>query len=243
MIDESKKALGRRLRELRKKAGFRTPKDLADRCGVSERSVKSHEEGSRGIKPIIVKKYARAFRVDPEIILFPDRFNQFISENNEPILGFGVDLNLVPLIDVDHVHQYQQIARGGKPISDKFIFYPFKISADGRIFAVKQKDLSMSGAFPYAIEKDSCVYISPDSKAGPGDIVAAIAPDCDHLLIRKYRRPSSHSRDRDAFDLVALNEDFGSERDGHSYGISIIGRVIGVFRSFIDDMQILAEKV
>jgi SOS-response transcriptional repressor LexA len=58
-----------RLRKAREKAGFDSPKAASDFHGWSEHTYKSHENGNRGIKPIVAKKYADAFKVSASWII------------------------------------------------------------------------------------------------------------------------------------------------------------------------------
>lgn len=58
-----------RLRRAREKAGFDSPKAASDRFGWGEHTYKSHENGNRGIRPDVARKYAQAFSVSPSWIL------------------------------------------------------------------------------------------------------------------------------------------------------------------------------
>jgi DNA-binding XRE family transcriptional regulator len=52
-----------RLKIAREKAGFELPSDAARHFGWSEHTYKSHENGARGVRLDVAKKYAAAFRV------------------------------------------------------------------------------------------------------------------------------------------------------------------------------------
>lgn len=52
---------GDRLRELRVKKGYATTADAAAAFGWNENTYKSHENGERGIRPDVARKYAAAF--------------------------------------------------------------------------------------------------------------------------------------------------------------------------------------
>ena len=60
-----------RLRELRKRK-YDTAADAAKAFGWNENSYKSHENGARGIKPQVAKKYAKAFNSTASYILAGD---------------------------------------------------------------------------------------------------------------------------------------------------------------------------
>lgn len=52
-----------RLRLARERAGFKQPSDAARRFKWSEHTYKSHENGNRGIRLDVARKYAEAFKV------------------------------------------------------------------------------------------------------------------------------------------------------------------------------------
>jgi hypothetical protein len=69
-----------RLRELRIKKGFETAVDAARRFGWNENVYKSHENGVRGIKPHVAKKYALAFKSTASYILTGDNHAPVVQE-------------------------------------------------------------------------------------------------------------------------------------------------------------------
>ena len=63
---------GDRLRELRIKKGYATASDAARAYGWNENTYKSHENGERGIKLPVARKYATAFGSSAAYILVGD---------------------------------------------------------------------------------------------------------------------------------------------------------------------------
>jgi phage repressor protein C with HTH and peptisase S24 domain len=59
-----------RLKQARISAGFETATDAAASLGISPPTYAAHENGSRGISAERAARYARAFRVEPEWILY-----------------------------------------------------------------------------------------------------------------------------------------------------------------------------
>lgn len=59
-----------RLQEARAKAGFQNPTDAAKAYGWGQSTYISHENGTRGLKPEVAERYAKAFRVPAEWILY-----------------------------------------------------------------------------------------------------------------------------------------------------------------------------
>lgn len=59
-----------RLQWARKRAGFETATDAARRFHWNENTYRSHENGARGINKKAAAKYARAFKVPVEWLLY-----------------------------------------------------------------------------------------------------------------------------------------------------------------------------
>lgn len=59
-----------RLQQARVQAGFDNATDAARAFGWNQSTYISHENGTRGLKPEVVERYAKAFRVPPEWILY-----------------------------------------------------------------------------------------------------------------------------------------------------------------------------
>lgn len=59
-----------RLRSARTKAGFKEAAEAARAYGWNEVTYTSHENGTRGLRPAVAARYAKAFRVSPEWLLY-----------------------------------------------------------------------------------------------------------------------------------------------------------------------------
>lgn len=59
-----------RLQQARRKAGFEQAVDAARAYGWSETTYTSHENGTRGLRPDVAARYAKAFKVSPEWLLY-----------------------------------------------------------------------------------------------------------------------------------------------------------------------------
>lgn len=58
-----------RLQHARKRAGFETAQDAADRFGWNAVTYRAHEAGDRGLKIGVAEKYAKAFKVSQSWLL------------------------------------------------------------------------------------------------------------------------------------------------------------------------------
>lgn len=79
--------ISERLKDARQKAGFRSAAEAAERFGWVSSTYASHENGTRGVKPDDVKKYALAFRSDPGYLLFgTERSTSKVADVPEEVL-------------------------------------------------------------------------------------------------------------------------------------------------------------
>lgn len=59
-----------RLRHARAKAGYSEAAQAARAFGWNEATYTSHENGTRGLRPAVAARYAKAFKVTPEYLLY-----------------------------------------------------------------------------------------------------------------------------------------------------------------------------
>lgn len=95
----SMKLSNERLIEARQRAGFATAADAAKAFGWSEPTYHSHENGSRGIRSDVAERYARAFQVTPEWLLFGKGGEPKLERvENGAVVPDGLDL--VPVYSI-----------------------------------------------------------------------------------------------------------------------------------------------
>lgn len=63
-------SIAERLKEARLSAGFRSATEAANEHNWTASTYAAHENGTRGVKPQEIQKYASAFRADPCTIAF-----------------------------------------------------------------------------------------------------------------------------------------------------------------------------
>lgn len=73
-----------RLKLARERAGYATASDAARAFGWTESTYLGHENGTRGLKPKVAERYARALRVTPEWLLFDDGQDPEAAEARAP---------------------------------------------------------------------------------------------------------------------------------------------------------------
>lgn len=116
-------------------------------------------------------------------------------------------------------------------MSEGQIYAPIPLPDGNRIFSVLMPDAAMAGEGRDAIFQGEPVYINPDLKPERGSLVAVTLKGYDGLIIRKYRRSSIQEDGTEAFDLVAINPDYGTEKDVHGREHEIVGKVVGFYRA------------
>ena len=75
---------GKRLKDARIKAGFKTARAGAERLALPYPTYAAHENGSRGILPEEAARYAKAFKTRPEWILYGEIGPEPLTGSGEP---------------------------------------------------------------------------------------------------------------------------------------------------------------
>lgn len=220
---------GERLRALRMARGYETARHFARAAGRSESSVLMHERDERGITPRMACTYARLLKTTPEALLYGKQFNQDI-ENATLNKPQGIAPTGLPLLSCLDIEQFRSIARGAIPMSDELTFVPAELDCGKRSFTIKVSDKSMECASREAIFEGEIVVIDPEREYAAGDIVAAVAPGFDGIILRKYRVNHFDEENHPIFDLVSLNPDYPSVLNAHAGNVDIVGRVISATR-------------
>jgi len=220
---------GERLRTLRKARGYERAEDLARAAGRATSSVLMHERDERGITPRMARTYARLLKTTPEALLYGKQFNQDI-ENATLNKPQGIAPTGLPLLSCLDIEQFRSIARGAIPMSDELTFVPAELDCGKRSFTIKVSDKSMECASREAIFEGEIVVIDPEREYAAGDIVAAVAPGFDGIILRKYRVNHFDEENHPIFDLVSLNPDYPSVLNAHAGNVDIVGRIISATR-------------
>jgi len=84
-----------RLKQAREKAGFQDAAEAARRFGWAASTYHGHENGSRGLRADVAQKYARAFRVSPDWLMFGKGDDMTGPADDAP------ESDLVPIYDIE----------------------------------------------------------------------------------------------------------------------------------------------
>jgi phage repressor protein C with HTH and peptisase S24 domain len=168
-----------RLKELRQKNGYRTAGDAARAYGWNELTYRSHENGTRGIKPAIAERYARAFRTSAEYILFGKSAPRYNAQTESNTFS--------SLQDAASQSPVYGCPTSGKAriaiIRDKVISY--RAQSDATIgpngFYIRVVDDSMEPKF----EAGAYLAVNPDIPPAKGD-PCAIETINNEVIVRQF---------------------------------------------------------
>lgn len=207
--NNSKKKIGRRIRELRMSKGL-TLEELGTIVGLNKSTVKRYEDGE--IKNLTVdnlKLFAKALDVDPEYIMALDNYNE---------------------VKTSRIKVYGKICAGnGKLAYEDFIdeiYNPYP-RAKGKLIALQVNGNSMNKV----IANGDYAIIRLQQDVNNGEIAAVIIDNEDAMLKRVYKvdqetivlKPES----TEPFEAIT----FVGEQINQ---IRIIGKLIGGVKPFIE---------
>lgn len=202
--------LPKRLRAARTHAGYRSAAAAARAFGWPPERYKSHENGGRGVKQPDIVAYAKAFRVEPEWLLFGRSPPKWLAAAEPPVLQ-PVRTTVFPEIDWKHVESYCRLfpdVRGIPVISERVHDLSVAKPGDGA-FCLRIRDRSMiSTAGGVSFDIGDIITCNPSSDFEPGAFVIAI-PDIGSTepVIRRLQL-TGVSEAGPAYALVPLNPDF-----------------------------------
>jgi len=210
-----------RLRFLRERAGFATGKAAADFLGVKPQTYAHHENGTRGLRPDVAKRYARRFRVDPWWLLNgpgtalpsyepPQDMAQAAGEARRPDLRRGPKLPPLRLDQMPRdvpVYGAAQSAYADRirftGMADRVPRLP-GIAGASDVYALYVVGTSMQPAYG----PGDLIYVSPHRPVKAGDTVVVrtrnseaeeelgflgvlVAEGADQVTVRKHNPPAA----------------------------------------------------
>jgi len=203
-----------RLKQARKKAGFPTGSAAAEAVGVRPSTYLGHENGSRGVEADAARRYARAFRVSPEWILF--------GGDEQPNAPSEEALDLVAVYDVQAsagpgiiVHDESAVAQ--------LAFPPGYLA---QLTRANPRDLSIIGvkgdSMLPTLADDDLVMIDRTKKDLSFDGLFVIRDGGDALLIKRIGRASR----RGFVSIISDNRAVYPAVEKPLDEVEVIGRVI-----------------
>lgn len=169
-----------RLAEARTKAGFRSAKEAADTFHWSYSTYASHENGVRGLRMSAAQRYARAFNVSPDWLLFG---------NDDERKDYG---GYIPVAFRAAVGVWLEIPKVGPYDEDTVLpRFPLRNYPGARQYAVKVEGAGADKVLPdncYAIAADIETYRPPQN----GDLVV-FRRDKGEMMEMSIKRYSEQS--------------------------------------------------
>lgn len=210
-----------RLAAARERAGFRSARQAAATHDWAYASYASHEQGKRNIPPKAAQRYAAAFRVSPEFILFGKNPPPWADTSGGFALGIGgprIQTRALPLFSTEDADALRRWTHDDSQHAETYVISnPGYLS--GRAFALRVSSDEMRAKPPVMGERDilpgDVVVIDRQSNCKPGDIVAVMLDESPRIHLRKVV-----ARDVNQLAYVPLNHDYAEFEDGN-----VLGRV------------------
>lgn len=211
-----------RLTWAREQAGYRSARQAALTMGWTYPTYASHESGLRDFPQKVAERYARAFRVSPEFIMFgtnpPDR----ASDINEPEMGEvrapTRSLRLFSDTEADGLREWLEKPTAGKQF---VITDPGNLSIRSIALTISTSEMRAKPAIAGEREilpGDTVIIDAERRHVRPGDTIALLVDNDPDVHLRKVTmRPGGQ------IVYVALNCDYGELQSA-----TVIGRVMWV---------------
>ena len=223
-----------RLQEARKAAGFKTGTEAANSLGVEVPTYLGHENGSRGIKPAALQKYAKRFRVDVGWLLTGEASKAVPLVNKQSPTHDGASIVQVegdtyarlPLYDIRAQAGKGSLAYDGEPIGYRlFDFNWIKTASRSAIELLKVIEVSGDSMEPTLYARDHVlVDLANIALAQPGLFVLRID---DSLMVKRVQKLIGSG----SIKIISDNPRYETEEITDENRISVVGRVIWIGRS------------
>lgn len=199
-------SIGKRIAAKRRLAKLNTT-DLAKLTGLSQSFLSRVERGESGISEDNLIKVAGALKLSVHRLLEPEDSNvSLISLPGKPL----------PVLDYVQAGRWMSVQQG---LADSDVQEHLLANADTppSSFFLRIRGNSMEPTY----REGDVVLIAPTVQPRPGDCVVATDENGD-ATFKKYRDVGVDDNGRSIFELVALNDDYGTLRSDRMH-IAIVG--------------------
>ncbi len=167
--------VGRRLKEARKAAGYKTAKEFAERNGIPQPTYAMHELGTRGLKQNRAIEYARLLNVTLEWLLTGNGIGPNSAERSAATAGSNVSpgpetIHYLPLISWVQAGAWAEVADPYQP-GDYERLVPVTRRYSNHAYALKIKGDSMQAAEGVSFPDGSIICVEPNQDARHGSYV------------------------------------------------------------------------
>ncbi|HEV2557280.1 MAG TPA: S24 family peptidase [Microvirga sp.] len=178
-----------RLQEARKRAGFDNPTDAARAFGWNEVTYRSHENGTRGLKPPIAERYGRAFKINPGWLLtgHGDPGRGYLSETSE-ILPSERKLRSVPIVGRVAAGVFREVIEYDDDEPQYLFAERDEEFPDARMFALVVEGDSMNDATPPILEGSRVVCVDFEETGLPltDGLLVVVERTTDGGMVREW---------------------------------------------------------
>lgn len=213
----------KRLKLAREHAGYRSARQAALSMGWTYPTYASHENGLRDFPQKVAERYARAFRVSPEFIMFgtspPEWAKEFGEADLVEVEAPTRSLRLFADTDAGALRGWLCNPVGGGP--QFYVTDLGNLSAQTIALSVSSNEMRAKPAVVGEREiwpGDTVLIDTEHRKVRPGDTVAVLVDGDDDVHLRKVVM-----RDGSKLTYMALNRDYGEFAKA-----DVVGRVTWV---------------
>lgn len=211
-----------RLKKARTKRGYSSPTDAARAFGWNVNTYRSHENGNRELSKSAALKYAKAYQVSVEWLLFgkghinelthqkqtksPIKLLEEIEKNTIKIPRIQPDRLYIDLINIIDNKPLENVEYVTGFANDQF---------DNQLFETKIEDNSLEEVpvqSGYSIRKNTSLVFGEAKDIVPGDIVVALLKDQQKAIIRRFRIIEEHQDNETTVELYPPNQDYPTIR-------------------------------
>lgn len=211
-----------RLRKAREDAGFSSAANAAKRLGVPYQTYAAHENGNRAFKAELASRYAAAFKVEPEWLLFggvrSETAPKIVQTGKEP----GKNEELVAVYDVSASAGHGTLVETEELAAYSLAFPPNYLKNLTRSNPKNLSIISVKGdsMFPTLLDDDLVMLdVSKRDLNFDGLFVLRYG---ENLLVKRVAR----SARREHIKIISDNRELYPPEDVHVSDIEVVGKVI-----------------
>jgi len=222
------------LRAARRKAGYDTAADAARTYGWNYNTYSAHENGNKAISKQAAARYARAFRIPVDALLYETEARRYMRNgHSQENISQSIAFHAVPVLRLEGMDHDSLVKR----ISSAHEFLPVVRAPMGapplseRSFCIRNPDDSMrdmARRYQESFGAGDWLIFDPDRKPEPGNYVLAEITGEDQPVFRRlgYR---GKQNGRPLYDLIPLNSDYATQtiidgETGHLLGTLVLSQ-------------------
>lgn len=211
-----------RLRKAREEAGYSSASEAARRLGVPYQTYVAHENGNRAFSSDLARKYASAFRTEPEWLLFGGNRTEQKPELVPAGEGSAGDDDLIAVYDVSASAGHGVLAETEELAAYSLAFPPNYLSKLTRSNPKNLSIISVKGDSMEPTLHDDDIVMLDFSKRDLNFDGLFVLRFGETLHVKRVARSSR----REHVKIISDNREVYPAEDMHLSDVEVIGKVI-----------------